>query len=192
MTRITIEIPENIPDAQFLVDCACAHAQESIRDTDLLPRGGLVSENMPTFVIRKGFRRIGAVSAIKGTSREEGKAFTEVDSWYLLPRWRNKGYVRAFLEALQAATPDALLLRGPTQPEGMEAAKAMGIPYCTDGHTEGMKAITEMMLDAVPCEAARQGENPCFGCVRNTLHQHFSRQASKMILKAYIHQGVNP
>lgn len=192
MSALAVELPGNATDADFIVDCACDHAQESLRNTGLLPHGSLVSEDMLTLIVCKGSRRIGVVSSVSGTSRETGETRTEVDSWYLLPRWRNKKYLKGLFEALQEATPHPLFIRGPIHSDSAEVAGEMNILHCAEGRPEEMKMITDLVLGAIPCEAAKREEPPCFGCVRSTFRTHFTQQCGKMILKAHIYQAATP
>lgn len=185
---ITVDIPRAPEDAEFLVDCACDHTMEHLRNSSLLPPGSLLSEDMLTLVIRKGKRLIGAVSSISGIdSSPEGNGFrTEIDVRYFHPKWRTKKYTKHLFKTLSESSPSPLFLRAPVSESDKEAAEELNIDYAVEPPAD-MKTITEMVLGNIDCVDRTQV--PCPMCVRSTLREHFTSQCARMIVKAHQHQG---
>lgn len=186
---ITVDIPCTPEDAEFLVDCACDHALESLRDNGLLPNGSLLSEDMLTLVARKGKRLVGAVSSTVGInpSSKNAELRTEIDVRYFHPRWRNKKYTKYLFSALIEASPNTLFLRAPVSDTDREVAEELGISYASEPPSD-MQAITDMVIGNISCA---DEETPCPGCVRSTLREHFTTQCARMTVKAHLYRGRN-
>lgn len=189
---ITLDIPRNPEEAEFLVDCAFDHALESLRNCGLLPPGSLLSEDMLTLVVRKGKRLIGAFSSLTGIETSEpGESGlrTEIDVRHFHPKWRNRKYTTRLFEALIEASPHPLFLRAPLSDIEREAADELGINYSTEPPAD-TKTITDMVLGNIPC--AEKEEGPCPDCIRSTLREHFTTQCARMTVKAHRYQGSTP
>lgn len=181
---IEMTLPLTRGDRSFVIDAACAHIDEHLLDTGMLPAAALIMASTATLVIRRNGRSIGALAT--ATGGQPGDERSEVHCLYLLPKWRGKGCASAALEEFSRASPHPPYLREPLPPALVHAARSLEIPTGNPHDVQLLHTVTESFKRTVPCAHA---SDPCRACM-STATRTFSEKAFNMFMAQVMEENL--
>jgi hypothetical protein len=130
-TEITVRTPDYVADKTFLKDANYAYLADALDETGEIPRGGLLLTQAMVNVICRGDRRIGALS-LAASVNDDRPTEVQVDTMWIAPKFRGRGYAEPALLSLQRETPFPVALRAPVHPALQKVAARIGVRVCEE------------------------------------------------------------
>lgn len=135
--------PDPRTDKAFLKAADYAYYVDAFEETGELPRGGLLLFDTVANLICRGDRRIGALSLV-GNTDETGSPELRVDTLWVMPKFRGRGYAEQALRALCKDVPYPVGLRAPVHPALQKAAARIGVRIHVESPEKIQKAQSEL------------------------------------------------
>jgi hypothetical protein len=169
-TEITVRNPDYVLDKAFLKDANYAYIADALDETGELPRGGLLLTEAMVNVITRGTRKVGALS-LAGGIHDDRPDEVQVDTLWIAPKFRGRGYAEGAQRSLQEQTPFPVALRAPVHPALQKVAARLGIRVCEES-AEAFAAVRrdlESAMNLMRSECVHRG--PCRSCLLAALQK---------------------
>lgn len=124
--NITVRSPDARGDKAFLKGADFDYYTSSFEETGQLPRGGILLFDTMANLICNKTRRVGAFSLV-GNYDDTGAPELRVDTLWIQPKYRGRGYAEKALQALCAQTDHPVALRCPVHPALQKVAARVGV-----------------------------------------------------------------
>ena len=176
---ISLTVPTTRDDRSLVIEMAADYVEEYLHEHGTLPPSPLLTLDTLPLIIRRNGRPVGLMSMATGDA-EDGSERSEIDTVYLMPRYRGRGYASAAVIEFAVFAPHHPYLRGPLDDVMAHIAQELEIPTGDHHDLCSLGMVTTAFLNTVNCTHTRMiqkrhEDDPCRNCVHTEARKHFTK-----------------